>query len=236
MEEIYASFIESVDRSVSSKSFRFEKPDGFSFLPGQFLQVIFDEEDRKNKDLNKYLSFSNAPHENYLEVTKRISDSDFSSRLCFLKKGDKVLLKAPMGNCVYNSEMTRIAFLIGGIGITPVVSIIDHIVHNQINTDIVLIYSNRTEDDVPFKEKFDKYSVGHNNFKVLYTVTSCQPQDEKCFSGFITKELLDHHITDFNERIIFIFGVPSMVASMREICGGCSCSKDKIKFENFMGY
>jgi molybdopterin converting factor small subunit len=47
--------------------------------------------------LSKFFSFSAAPGRNYLEVTKRLSDSPFSRALVALKPGDEVLLEVPMG-------------------------------------------------------------------------------------------------------------------------------------------
>jgi ferredoxin-NADP reductase len=58
MQEIRARFVERVKRSETIESFRFVPQKKIDFIPGQFLQVIFDEAKRENKELNKYLSFS----------------------------------------------------------------------------------------------------------------------------------------------------------------------------------
>ena len=79
---------ERVARTPSVESFRFDLPEKLHFSPGQFGQVIFDPGERKNRDLNKYLSFSSAPERDYVEVTKRLSDSEFSRRLRSLRPGD----------------------------------------------------------------------------------------------------------------------------------------------------
>ena len=125
METIRARLIETIDRAPGTRSFRLLPEKHIDFLPGQFLQVIFDP---GNKDLNKYLSFSSSPTKEYIEFTKRLSSSAFSEKLRSLKINVQVLLKAPLGSCVFKEEYRKIAFLIGGIGITPVISILEYIV------------------------------------------------------------------------------------------------------------
>ena len=57
-----------------------------------------------------------------------------------LKPNDSILIKGPVGKCVFKDEMTKIGFLVGGIGITPAISIIEYINHQKLNTDITLVY------------------------------------------------------------------------------------------------
>ena len=138
MREIRATFLERKVRTSTATSFRFQPDEKIDFLPGQFLHLIFDQKDRGNSSLNKYLSFSSAPGKDYFEVTKRISESAFSKGLLNLKHGDKLLIKASMGNCVFKPEFKKICFLAGGIGITPVISIIEHVAANSLENDIHL--------------------------------------------------------------------------------------------------
>lgn len=236
MQELRVKFIENIKRTATVESFRFIPQENIAFQSGQFLQLIFDEANRANKDLNKYLSFSSAPGKGYFEVTKRLSESNFSQRLRRLESGDEALVKAPLGNCVFKEEYQRIAFLIGGIGITPVISIIEHIAAGKIAADTVLIYSNRTEEEVAFKKELDSWQVGNKNIKIFYTVSDSPPRDNRYIRGRIDKELLSLRLSDIKERIIFSFGPPKMVEAMQQLCLELGCHKEKIKTESFLGY
>lgn len=205
MKEVSARLIERVKRTDTIESFRFRPSERIDFLAGQFMQVILDKNDRGNKELNKYLSFSSSPLRPYIEFTKRLSQSAFSQRLSGLKPGDEVLLKAPLGACVFKEEYRKIAFLIGGIGITPVISIIEYITQKKIGTDTLLFYSNRNESEIAFKSELDKWQAQNVKLKVYYTVTDCQPKDTSCIFGRINKEILQEKVPDLRERIIFIF-------------------------------
>ncbi len=153
MKEFKVKFVDKLRRTPTVESFRFEKPDGLESVPGQFLQLIFDERDRQNHNLNKYLSFSSSPMREYIEVTKRLSHSEFSEKLRELKPTDEVLIRAPLGDCVLDKETERIGFLIGGIGITPVISMLEYIVEKNLDIDVSLFYSNRSEEEIAFKNE-----------------------------------------------------------------------------------
>ncbi len=236
MKEIRARFIERVKRTDTVESFRFISGEKINFSPGQFSEIIFDETNRNNKELNKYLSFSCSPAEGYIEVTKRLSDSLFSQKLRGLKPGDKVLFKTPLGNCVFRDSYKKIGFLIGGIGITPVISIIEYISDNKLDTDICLIYSNRTEEDIAFKKELDYWQSLNKNVKVHYLVSDCQPKDSSCILGRIDLNFLKFSYYDIKERISFIFGPPKMVEAMAALCLELGVDKENIKVENFIGY
>lgn len=231
-----AKLQQRIQKTPTVKSYRFIPEGKLDFIPGQFLKLIFDENNPNNPELNKYLSFSSSPTKEYIEVTKRISDSKFSHRLKSLKLNEQVLLQAPLGNSVFKDEYKKIGFLIGGIGITPVISIIEYIINQKLNTDIMLFYSNRIEEEIAFKPELDLWQSNNYNIKVFYILTDCPPKDFNCLFGRIDKELVLRNVVDLKERIFFIFGPPQMVDSMSNICLSLDCGKEKIITEKFIGY
>lgn len=234
--EVIGVFAEKIKRTSAVESFRFRTKEAIDFLPGQFLEIIFDKNNRSNRALNKYLSFSSAPGKKYIEVTKKISGSEFSRSLTALKPGDETLFKASLGNCVFKDEYKKIGFLIGGIGITPVISILEHITDKKLATDVCLLYSNRAETEIAFKLEIDAWSKNNRNIKVLYTVSDGEARDKKKFSGQINKEFFRAPECDVQERIFFIFGPPAMVNTMQNICLEVGCNEKMIKKEKFLGY
>jgi ferredoxin-NADP reductase len=236
MQEIRARLIEMILRTPTVESFRFYPPQKLEFVPGQFSQVIFDEAGQNNKELNKYLSFSASPEREYIEVTKRLSASSFSERLRGLKIGDEVLFRGPLGSCTFQQSYKKIAFLIGGIGITPVVSIIEYIVDRKLDTDAHLVYSNRSEEEIAFKNELERWKGGNKNIKISYLVTECPPRDPACIFGRIDEGFLKKYMRDMDSRIIFIFGPPKMAEAMFNLCLEMGCAKEKIRTEQFIGY
>ncbi|MCX7661762.1 MAG: FAD-dependent oxidoreductase, partial [Candidatus Omnitrophica bacterium] len=229
-------FIENIKRTPTVESFRFLPEKRIDFLPGQFLQILFDKDNLNNKELNKYLSFSSSPTKDYIEVTKRISQSQFSQKLKSLKKDDEIFIKAPLGNCVFDESYKRIGFLIGGIGITPVVSILEYIEEKKLDTDVLLLYSNRTEIETAFKKEFDEIMLKNHLIKIIYLVTECLPEDKSCVYGHLDKEFLIKYLSELYGRIIYIFGPPKMVEAVKGLCLELGINQQNIKTESFVGY
>jgi len=236
MVTLRAKLTERIKRTQDVESFRFLPAEKVDFIPGQFLQVIFDTANQANQELNKYLSFSCSPSREYIEVTKRLSTSSFSQELKNLEINDEVFLKAPLGNCVFKDRYQKIGFLIGGIGITPVISMLEYIVDKNLTTDTILLYSNRTDRDIAFHKELDYWRSINNQIKVFYTVTDSQASDTNCIFGRIDKNLLTEKAKDYGERLFFIFGPPKMVEAMNALCLEVGCKKENIKTESFIGY
>lgn len=235
MNQFRATFIERIHRVATVESFRFKPESPISFCAGQFMRVVFDRTNKANKELNKYLSFSCAPGKDYIEVTKRLSESAFSQKLRALKPSDEVLFEGPIGDCVLSHGIHKVCFLVGGIGITPVISIIEDIVAHQRGNDIVLFYSNKTEE-IAFRHELDNWRKHNCNIRVFYTITDCQPKAAGCVFGVIDKELIVANLDDARERTFFIFGPPAMVNAMKQITLTAGIPAVQIKTEEFLGY
>ena len=229
-------FKKRLRRTSTVESFRFSPEERIEFIPGQFLQIVFDEHNLGNKELNKYLSFSSSPAHEYVEVTKRLSPSIFSQKLKRLRENDSCLIKAPLGNCILRDDYKKIGFLIGGIGITPVISMLEYIVEEELSTDVILFYSNRNEEDVAFKEELDRFQIASSNIKVVYTVTDEEPKRRGYIFGRIDSQLILKEDRSFTERMVFIFGPPRMVEAMKDLCVEVGVPEYLIKTESFLGY
>ena len=233
MREFEVKLIEVIKITDTVKSFRFLPKEKINFYPGQFMQVIFDEFDIKNNKLNKYLSFSSSPTKEYIEFTKRLSNSEFSYKLNNLKTGDEIKIKGPFGDCIFKEEYKKVCFLIGGIGITPVISIIEYIVDKNLDTDVILIYANKNSCDLPFKERLD-YWTKIDKIKVFYVVEFVTSKDRNYICGLINKDLIIKNVKDLSGRVFFIFGPPKMVNYLKEEVVDLKIKE--IKSESFLGY
>jgi ferredoxin-NADP reductase len=136
---------------------------------------------------------------------------------------------------VLKDNYKKLVFLVGGIGITPVISMIEYVVDKNIEIDTILFYSNKHDDDIAFRKELDYWEMSLK-IRIFYIVTDCQPTDRRCFFGSINEGLLKEKIDDLDERIFFIFGPPKMVDAMSEVCKKLSCRNDNIRKESFIGY
>ncbi len=237
MIEFETKILDIIPRTNNVKSFRFGIKEGVDFKPGQFFFVTIKVD---NAERTKHFSFSNSPTEKgYVEFTKRITESEYSKGLERLKIGDWAKLKMPYGSFTFTAEFEKIAFLSGGIGITPIRSICKYVADKGLSTDIVLLYGNNKEEDIIFREDLGRMASANKNIRIVYTLTSADVNKEKWpgRSGYIDEKMIKEEIADYKERVFYICGPPKMVEALTNILKDrLGVGEDRLKIENFTGY
>ena len=64
-----------------------------------------------------------------------------------------------------------VVLLSGGIGVTPFRSMIKYVADKQLPINIMMFDSNRNQDNILYKEEFDKCVNTNKNLKIIYTIT-----------------------------------------------------------------
>lgn len=232
-EEVELKVKEVIQRTYNVKSVRLEINDEPNYIAGQFLSVRFKDD----PNLKRYLSLSSSPTEiGYIEFTKKITQSDFSCRFNNLKPGDTLMVKYPLGKFTLEGLSGKIAFLSGGIGITPIRSMIKYTVDKQLGLEIVLVYSNRSVRDIVFKEDFNQMQKDYPKLKVAHVLCEAEP-DFKCTVGLINAQVVKNEVPDYGLRKFFLCGPPLMVEAMAKMLSEeLNIVKENIITENFVGY
>lgn len=187
----------------------------YKFNSGQFATLIFLQ---KGKWFHHPFSFSDISGNKYLRFTIK-SSGDFTSKLNELKEGIRVWIDGPFGVFSLNKSVNdKYLFIAGGIGISPIVSIIKSIV----TKDAILMYSNRQEKDVVLQNDIDNSLV-----KTHYFFTDKDP------NNMITIDKIKNLVPDFIKRDIYICGPLSMSRALNAGLIGAGVSKKQIHFEKF---
>jgi len=225
--------IDIIKRTNDVKSFRFRRPEGFDYKPGQYILVSLEVE---GKVITKAFSLSSSPTEkDHIEFTKKLTGHPFSNVLDNMKIGDSAVISGPFGKMTFEGEYAKVALLSGGIGITPMISICRYCTDLHLDADIVLIYSNKTENDLAFREELDEMMHNNNNLKVVYTLTRASESWTGCRER-ICENMVIREIPDYRERHFLICGPPEMVRSMEEMLALMNIPKDMVKKEALAGY
>jgi ferredoxin-NADP reductase len=225
---------EIIPRTYNVKSFRFPRPAGVSYKAGQFLFATIKSE--SGKELSKPFSISSSPTEaEYVEFSKKLSESEFSTALKALKPGDWARIDAPYGEFTFEGEHERICLLGGGIGITPLRSICKYCTDKRMNTKVTLVYGNRGENDIVFREEFEAMQKQNPNFKLVLTVNEAS-KEWKGAVGFINTDLIKKEVPDYKENVFYTCGPPPMVEAMEKLVGILGLPKSQLKREYFAGY
>jgi ferredoxin-NADP reductase len=231
-----SEFFDIIQRTPEVKSFRFPiRVESAPYVPGQFffLTIMINGEEAVH-----HFSFSSSPtDEGYIEFTKRITQHDFSQALDQMPKGSWAHLQGPQGNFVLPAEGSKIVFLTGGIGITPVRSMLRYMTYNKLNYDVVLLYGSGRAEDIVFHDELGELAVSHPAVKIEHILSGPSvPPDWKGKTGFIGKELVVELVPDYEERLFYVSGPPKMVITLVEQLNALNIPPEQIRQDSFTGY
>lgn len=211
-ERYEVGFLERESCGTEVASFRFSKPEGYSFVPGQHMVLRLETAEGPQ---SKPFTHSQAPRDGYLEVTTRLSGSAFKNALAVLEPGERVTVLGPLGGLVLPPRTTRIAFLVGGVGITPARSMLrDAWQNGRIWEDAVVFYGNRDPSCMPFAaELAEMTSTG---VRVVHVIE--HPDDGwEGYTGFVTARIVAENMDASDGRTFCVSGPPVMVDAMERV-------------------
>jgi ferredoxin-NADP reductase len=221
-------------------AFRFEKPSGWTFKAGQFVDMTLLAPSETDAEGNtRSFSIASAPQEDTLMVATRLRDTAFKRVLEAMPLGAMVKIEGPSGDLTLHNNVKRTAVLLaGGIGITPFRSIVFRAAKEKLAHRIVLFYSNRRPEDAPFLEELEVLGKENSQYTLVASMTemgkSHQPWHGE--TGLINKEMLARYLKDAVLPIYYIAGPPGMVKGLHTMLNGDGVDDDDIRTEEFAGY
>lgn len=196
-----------------------EKPKGFRFYPGQYIDV---ELPTKDPFKTRAFTISSSPTEDYLMITPKRGISQFKKTLYKLKAGDKISASHPAGTFTLD-ETESAVFLAGGIGITPFRSMLKYAVDQKLSTPITLIYSN-SDNNFLFKKELNQWQKLYPKLKIHYVVTDKD--------GRLTLDKLRSIVNS----IYYLAGPPKMVDDFESMLLKLGVDPTNIRTDRFDGY
>ena len=150
-----------------------------------------------------------------------------------------MVVQGPLGH--YLLDTSRPAVLVaGGIGITPLKGMAEYAADRTLSIPVRLVYSNRTEEEIVFKEELEALERNNPNFQALYTLTRPRSDSWKGRTGRIGDpvgpDLLAEAAEGLDRPVYYLCGTPSFVeASFRSLVKSGVPEADT-RFEVFRGY
>lgn len=221
-------------------AFSFEKPEGFAYKAGQSADcILINPAETDAGGDTRAFSLASAPYENDLMFATRMRDTAFKRVLKTMEPGMELTLDAPHGSfTLHNNVRIPAVFLTGGIGVTPVRSIVLQAVHDNAPHRILVFYSNRRPEDAAFLDELMESHETNPNYTFVGTMTQMEQSSREWHgeTGFISKAMLLKYIDDLTLPIYYIDGPPAMVNAMRELLSEAGVDDDNIRTEEFSGY
>jgi ferredoxin-NADP reductase len=211
----------------------------FEFRPGQHADFIFAHPDMGGKiEGSRTFSFASSPHDKGpVMIAMRMRDTDFKSELMAAVIGTKFVVSRPRGSFTLHTDIARPAvFLAGGIGITPIRSILQWAAQKRLPHRLYLFYSNRDWDDAAFMEEFENMTAQNPNFTLIPTITGRRTLAWPFEKGHIDRGMLTRYLRGLKGPVYYIAGPSGMVTAMTEMLNASGVNDDDIKVEEFGDY
>lgn len=212
-------------------------PEGHSaydYLPGQFHFLTF----RRGRDLpveEHHFTISSSPTEDG-QVASTIKESgDFTATIGATRVGDAVAVLGPFGrfSSALHPEDRKILFIAGGIGITPIRSMLRYMADRRENRDVVLLFGNVTESAIAFRQELEALTEGQCPKLRLVHILSEPGEDWTGPTGFVDQEAIKTHCADVGERSVYLCGPGPMSHMVRSALESLGVPSQRLREEKF---
>jgi ferredoxin-NADP reductase len=140
-------------------------------------------------------------------------------------------VSGPFGAFTHEQQRTnKLLYIVGGIGITPIYSMIQDQAARGESGNAIMLYGNRTEKDTIFLNEL--MALGKQINMPLHNVLSDQ-KNYKGETGFIDKEKIARLVPDVATRDIFLCGPPPMMTGIRVMLKELGVPESHIHYERF---
>jgi ferredoxin-NADP reductase len=153
------TFDHSEDVASHIKTFWFKPEPAMRYEAGQFIELYLPHPNHDDRGIKRWFTVSSSPTDPLVSITTKIADkpSTFKQCLLELKPGDTVQMSETMGDFVLPKDrQAPLIFIAGGIGVTPIHSMVKYIADTGEQRTTYLLYNARSDEEIAFKELFDR--------------------------------------------------------------------------------
>ncbi|MFZ5796948.1 MAG: ferredoxin reductase family protein [Desulfobulbaceae bacterium] len=204
---------------------------GMNFMPGQFAWLTLGASPYSIRE-HPFSFSSSAMEPDRLRMTIK-ELGDFTSRIGEVRPGTRAYLDGPHGTFTIDRHgAAGYVFIAGGVGITPVMSILRTMADRHDARPVLLLYGSIRWEEITFREELDELPA-RLNLRVVHVLEE-PPEGWKGESGRITAELLARHLpADRMAREYFICGPEPMQKAIRNAMDRLGLPMEHVQSESF---
>jgi len=181
------------------------------FKAGQYIEFLLKDGKRRA------FSIANAPHvDNLLELHLRLIPGGQFTEYVFNEMPEKAILRieAPFGSFFLREDSTKpIIMVAGGTGFAPIKGIIEHMLHHNIQRDVILYWGALTKQDLYMPALPEAWAAEYPNIRFIPVLSDAKPEDQwQGRTGYVHQAVLDDFAaTGLADFEVYCCGAPAMV-------------------------
>ncbi|MCS6823568.1 MAG: ferredoxin--NADP reductase [Cytophagaceae bacterium] len=230
-----------ITETPEAKTIIFHNPDPLKpYESGQFLTLTITIDGQSYKRSYSLCS-AYGIDQDWAVTVKKIPGGKVSSFLVdHLKAGDVIESTSPMGVFTYNAvpPSTPVILIAGGSGITPLFSILKRALCESEQTPLLLIYANKDENSVIFKNKLNEYSILYKHrLQIIHCysqpINSQYPHQGRLTKDKIIRLIKQSIIQNPSNALAYVCGPTGLMAEAIQALKELNLNIENIKKENF---
>ena len=229
--------LERIEQSaVDSYDFIFRSPRKLAFEAGQYLEWTLGLDRSDSRGNRRYFTVASAPTEQSIRLGVKFyqQSSAFKRMLGTMKPGSTIHASQLAGDFTLPANpQSKIAFLAGGIGITPFRSMLQYLIDSHERRPIVVLYGAETQQDIAYR---DVLGAAKRELGIRTVLAVARGAERGQYPGYIDARLVRLAIPDYLERTFYISGPQAMVKALRHMLLGMGVRRSKIKVDYFPGF
>lgn len=230
--------VRMVQETPDVRTFRLALPDGsalpFNARPGQYLALSLTIDGKPVK--RTYTIASSPTQRDYCELTIKREEKGLASRHLHdtTHEGDLLTVSAPFGHFTFDGTGSDSVVLIaGGVGVTPVMSMLRYLADRNWKGDIFFVFSVKTQADIIFRTELEALQKRFANLHLVVTLTRAEGETWTGRTGRIDAKLLTEAIPKLTTRPAYICGPSAMMDPTVQLLKDLGVPANQIKTEAF---
>lgn len=223
---------DNIAKNIKTFWWKPERP--VRYTAGQYIELTLLHDNPDERGIKHWFTLSSSPSEKLLSITTKHATengSTFKETLFNLALGDEVMMSEPMGDFVLpKDKLIPLVFVAGGIGITPIRSMIKWLHDNQEHRTLHLLYAANTIDDVAFRDLFNAYGAPTE------IILSDPPGGWKGQTGRLNATKILELAPDVDNKLYYLSGPEQMVEALEKHLIDQGVDKRRIVGDFFPGY
>ncbi len=238
--KLVPSLRQKVRLTPDTVDFIFKPNRKLSYQPGQYMEWTLPHTKPDARGSRRYFTLSSSPTEQYIAIGVKFYNrsSTYKRAMIDMAAGDQIVAAQIGGDFTMPKDVNqKLAFIAGGIGVTPFRSMIKYLIDTNQARDVSMLYAARTMADFAYKDTFEqaREKLGAQILYVASNPGTTMPHPNT-IAGPISADIIRHSMPDFNERVFYISGTHAMVEAMQEILTEIGVSSSNVKTDFFPGY
>ncbi|HNY66424.1 MAG TPA: ferric reductase-like transmembrane domain-containing protein [Deltaproteobacteria bacterium] len=205
------------------------------YLPGQFHFITFYR-DRDLPTEEHHWTISSSPAQDHSVSSTIKALGDFTSTMGETRAGDRAAVHGAFGRFSHLLHPTEndLVFVAGGIGITPLMSMLRYMQDTGDGRNVLLLYANRDEDGIVFRDELARITAGGRPKLTVVHVLSTPGRGWTGETGYVDADMIRKYCSgDLAAKAFYLCGPPGMLEALTKYLKAMGVPGAKIRTEIF---